>query len=89
MHNTLTTLFASYINLNNIGADLPSPEEQEDHDTKPFIDKSHKHLLFHDTLQEILQIELSPDFIQQCNEFHQYDILHSIIKVRLHWEHLK
>ena len=66
--------------MNNIGAELPSPEEQEDHDTKPFIDNSHKHLLFHDTLQEIIQIEQSPDFIQQCDDFHQYNILHSIIK---------
>ena len=37
LYNILTTLFASYINSNNIGADPPSPEEQEDHDIKPFF----------------------------------------------------
>ena len=84
LYNMLTMLFTSYINSNNIGADLPSPEEQEDHDTKPFIDNSYKHLLYHNTLQEILQVELSPDFIQQCDDFHQYDILHSIIKYVRH-----
>ena len=36
-------------------------------------------------MQEILQIKLSPDFIQQCDDFHQYDILHSIIKCVRHF----
>ena len=85
LYNMLSTLFTSYINSNNIGADPPSPEEQEDQDINPFIYNSHKHLLFHDTLQEILQIKLSPEFIQQCDDFHQYDILHSIIKYVRHF----
>ena len=41
----------------------------------------HKHLLFHDTLQEIYRSE----FIQQCDDFHQYDILLSIIKYVRHF----
>ena len=76
----LITLFASYLHLTNLGTDLPTPEEIEDHNTEPIFDNSYKHLLFHDNLQEIVQIELSPDFLQQCNGFHKYDILHSIIK---------
>ena len=36
-------------------------------------------------MQEILQVELSPDLIQQCDDFHQYDILHSIIKYVRHF----
>ena len=85
LYNMLSTLFASYINSNNIGTKPPSLEEQEDQDINPFIYNSHKHLLFHDTLQGILQIELSPEFIQQCDDFHQYDILHSIIKYVRHF----
>ena len=37
-------------------------------------------MLFHDSLQDMQPIELSLDFVQQCDDFHQYDILQSIIK---------
>ena len=76
----LITLFASYLHWTNLDTDSPTPEEKEDHNTEPFFDNSYKHLLFHDNLQEIVQIELSPHFIQQCDKFYKYDILHSIIK---------
>ena len=79
LYNMLTTHFASYLHLNNIGAETPSLEEEEDPNIKPFHNNTCKHLLFHNTLQEILQIELPMDFFQQCDDFHQY-ILHSIIK---------
>ena len=81
LYNTLIALFASYIHSNNIGAELSSLEEEKDHNTNPFHNNnSCKHLHFHDTLQEIVPIQLPPDFLQQCDGFHQYDILHSIIK---------
>ena len=80
LYNMLITLFASYLHLTNLGTDSPTSEEKEDQNTEPLFDNSHKHLLFHDNLQEIVQIELSSDFIQQCDELHKYDILHSIIK---------
>ena len=76
----LITLFASYLHLTNLGTDSPTSEEKENQNTEPLFDSSYKHLLFHDNLQEIAQIELSSDFIQQCDELHKYDILHSIIK---------
>ena len=76
----LITHFVSYLHLTNLGTDSPTSEEKEYQNTEPFFDNSYKHLLFHDNLQEIAQIELSSDFIQQCNKFHKYDILHSIIK---------
>ena len=85
LYNTFSTLFISYVNSNNIGTNPPSLEEQEYQDINPFIYNLHKYLLFHDTLHELLQIELSPEFIQQCDDFHQYDILHSIIKYVRHF----
>ena len=76
----LITFFASYLHWTNFGTDLPTSEEKEDQNIESFFDNSYKHLIFHDNLQEIAQIELPPDFIQQCNDLHKYDILHSIIK---------
>ena len=37
LYNMLSTPFSSYVNSSNIGADLPSLEEQEDQDIKPLF----------------------------------------------------
>ena len=77
----LTALFASYIHSNNIGTEPALQEEEEKHhNTILFYNNNHKHLLFHNDLQEIQMIELSPYFLQQCDYFHDFDILQSIIK---------
>ena len=59
LYHMLTALFASYIYLNNTDAEsMPQEEEEKHHNTTFYHNNKHKHLLFHNDLQEIQQIEL-------------------------------